>query len=546
MNHVMKYQNALNKVSEVTPLLVGETLNELKRNSEEFMQEVQDAQYIKVPLVGVFSAGKSSLLNVFTEKVGMLPVDTMPETAVAYELYYGLNESVELYRNGEKIDSKPLADIKQLDTKPGDIAKVYCTSEHIKKLQERGIILVDMPGIGSGLERHDAAIFNYINSGTAFVLIVDAEQGSLRGSTMTFMQELSQYNMHPAILISKIDKKTDSEVKAIKEYIEYQLSKLGSTDSFVGTVCSVNNDLNGFTTYLESLNPEALVREKLNKKFRYIVNSVIEQINLRIQIKDKDIADVEGKIKQFEAEIAHVKLELPVADGYAESPEKSTEDVLDRVRLAMSNQATDIAQMIIDKEDSETVKAAIVSIVRSAVILALKDESEQYSVALGAAVKESITELPTFEVTLDFMNDFSGVTESVSTLLTPLLTKIGILGGLGTLIINLVVSLVPKFLSWLFGKSNDDAVAEVRQKFISTAIQEVIDGIRPTILKITQDNQKNIQDKIQAELISKMEKVKDSLREKMEDANKSKSEVESEQQELKLALSHLNSVVSEL
>lgn len=546
MNHVMKYQNALNKVSEVTPLLVGETLNEFKRNSEEFMQEVQDAQYIKVPLVGVFSAGKSSLLNVFTEKVGMLPVDTMPETAVAYELYYGINESVELYRNGEKIDSKPLADIKQLDTKPGDIAKVYCTSEPIKKLQERGIILVDMPGIGSGLERHDAAIFNYINSGTAFVLIVDAEQGSLRGSTMTFMQELSQYNMHPAILISKIDKKTDSEVKSIIEYIEYQLSKLGSTDTFVGTVCSVNKDLSGFTKYVESLNPEALVREKLNKKFRYIVNSVIEQINLRIQIKDKDIADVEGKIKQFEAEIANVKLELPVAEGHADSPEKSTEDVLDSVRLALSNKATDIAQMIIDKESPETVKAAIVSIVRSAVILALKDESEQYSVALGAAVKESITELPTFEVTLDFMNDFSGVTESLGALLTTALAKIGVLGGLGTLIINLVVSLVPKFLSWLFGKSNDAAVAEVRQKFISTAIQEVIDGIRPTILKITQDNQKNIQDKIQAELISKMEKVKDSLREKMEDANKSKSEVESEQQELKSALSYLNSIVSEL
>ena len=546
MNHVMKYQNALNKVSEVTPLLVGETLNEFKRNSEEFMQEVQDAQYIKVPLVGVFSAGKSSLLNVFTEKVGMLPVDTMPETAVAYELYYGINESVGLYRNGEKIDSKPLADIKQLDTKPGDIAKVYCTSEPIKKLQERGIILVDMPGIGSGLERHDAAIFNYINSGTAFVLIVDAEQGSLRGSTMTFMQELSQYNMHPAILISKIDKKTDSEVKSIIEYIEYQLSKLGSTDTFVGTVCSVNKDLSGFTKYVESLNPEALVRAKLNKKFRYIVNSVIEQINLRIQIKDKDIADVEGKIKQFEAEIANVKLELPVAEGHADSPEKSTEDVLDSVRLALSNKATDIAQMIIDKESPETVKAAIVSIVRSAVILALKDESEQYSVALGAAVKESITELPTFEVTLDFMNDFSGVTESLGALLTTALAKIGVLGGLGTLIINLVVSLVPKFLSWLFGKSNDAAVAEVRQKFISTAIQEVIDGIRPTILKITQDNQKNIQDKIQAELISKMEKVKDSLREKMEDANKSKSEVESEQQELKSALSYLNSIVSEL
>ena len=101
---------------------------------EEFMNEMQDSQYIKVPLVGVFSAGKSSLLNVFTQKNNMLPVDTMPETAVAYELYYAQTECVELYRNGKKIDSKQLSDIKQLDTKPGDIAKVYCTSEPIRQL----------------------------------------------------------------------------------------------------------------------------------------------------------------------------------------------------------------------------------------------------------------------------------------------------------------------------------------------------------------------------------------------------------------------------
>ncbi|MFW5582096.1 MAG: dynamin family protein, partial [Bacteroidales bacterium] len=181
-NNLSKFQLALDKVSEVAPLLIGDAQAEFKTKSEEFLNAVQESQYIKVPLVGVFSAGKSSLLNIFTQKPGMLPVDTEPETAVAYELYFDFQERVELYRNGNKIDSKPLADIKQLDTKPGDIAKVYCTSEPIKDLQDRGIILVDMPGIGSGIERHDAAIFNYINSGTAFVLIVDAEQGSLRGS----------------------------------------------------------------------------------------------------------------------------------------------------------------------------------------------------------------------------------------------------------------------------------------------------------------------------------------------------------------------------
>lgn len=114
MNNLMKFQIALDKVSEMSPLLVGEAQNEFKIKSEEFLNEMQDSQYIKVPLVGVFSAGKSSLLNVFTEKPDMLPVDTMPETAVAYELYYSQNESVELFRNGNKIDSKALSDINQL------------------------------------------------------------------------------------------------------------------------------------------------------------------------------------------------------------------------------------------------------------------------------------------------------------------------------------------------------------------------------------------------------------------------------------------------
>ena len=71
MKNVMKYQMLLDKMSEVSSLLSDEAQAELKAKSEEFMNEMQDSQYIKVPLVGVFSAGKSSLLNVFTQKNNM-------------------------------------------------------------------------------------------------------------------------------------------------------------------------------------------------------------------------------------------------------------------------------------------------------------------------------------------------------------------------------------------------------------------------------------------------------------------------------------------
>ena len=243
--------------------------------------------------------------------------------------------------HGNKIDSKPLADIKQLDTKPGDIAKVYCLSEPIKVLQQKGIILVDMPGIGSGIERHDAAIFNYINSGTAFVLIVDAEQGSLRGSTLAFMQELSQYNMHPAVLVSKIDKKPENDVKDIVEYIRYQMTRLGNSNPFIGTVCAVDNNLVGLNDYLNSINPDSLVAEKLGKKLKLIINSVVDQIKVRIDLRTKDVANVDEKIKKIDEEISNVKAELPSGSSNVETPEKSTQDILKTItkKFAQHNQA---------------------------------------------------------------------------------------------------------------------------------------------------------------------------------------------------------------
>lgn len=543
MNNINKYQVALDKVSEVSPLLIGDAQNELKRKSEEFMNMVEESRYIKVPLVGVFSAGKSSLLNIFTQKPGMLPVDTMPETAVAYELYYAASECVELYRNGSKIDTKPLAEITRLDTKPGDIAKVYCTSEPIKELQDKGIVLVDMPGIGSGIERHDAAIFNYINSGTAFILIVDAEQGSLRGSTLAFMHELSQYSMFPAVLVSKTDKKTEADVKDITEYIKFQMTQLGNTNPYISTVCSVNNNLEGLNRYLDSLNPESLVAEKLSKSLKIIVNSVIEQMKVRISLRSKDIENIDEKIKQIDEEINNVKAELPVGENQdIDTPEKSTQDILDNVKAALEAKATDIAQMIVDKEDQESIKAVIVSIVRAEIISSLKEESEQYSTALGTAVQEQMRNLATIEVDTDFMKDMSEILEILNGYIAMLLPAGGIWGNLA----RVLLPFLPGIVNWLFGKTDEDILEEVREKVISKCVNEVAEGIRPTISKITIDTQHKIQEKIQSELVSKMEKVKEGLREKIADANKTKEEVTDELSKLNAAVSYLNSVIAEL
>jgi len=538
MTNPLELKNALLRVSELTPLMIGETKKEFEKNQEAFINELNGDNYIKVPLVGIFSAGKSSLLNVFTQKPNMLPVDTAPETAVAYELYYGIGECVELYREGKLIEEKNLADIAQLATKPGDIAKVYCKSEPIKALQEKGIILVDMPGIGSGIERHDAAIFNYINRASSFVLLVDAEQGSLRSSTLTFMEELSQYNMHPAVLVSKIDKKPEADVNEIVEYIKFQLKKLGDNDPYVDTVCAVNNKLDGLTRYLDSLDANAMVVKKMGRKLKKIIDAVMEQFKLRVDTRSKDIEDLDGKIKEVEKEISNVKAELPTNNANLDTPEKSTHDILEQVKDALIAKSTDIAQMIIDKEDKETIKATIVSIVRSQVINSLREESEQYSSTLGDAVQETMQHLATIEVDTGFIEDFNDIIEAFLPYIELLINA----GGIWGRIAQVLLPFLPDLLNWLFGKSDEEILDEVRQKVIHKCANQVPVGLEPTIFKIVAENQQRIKTKMQEELVSKMEKVKDSLREKMEDINKSKEDIDAEIFQLNYAIDQLQSI----
>lgn len=129
---------------------------------ESILNRIQNDAFVKVPFVGDFSAGKSSLLNAFLDRQELLPTDITPETAVSYELWYAEDEMLELWKNNSLAGTYKIEEIKKLNVSPGDIVKVYLNNGKIKDLNQRGIVLVDMPGVDSGIEAHTSAILNYI------------------------------------------------------------------------------------------------------------------------------------------------------------------------------------------------------------------------------------------------------------------------------------------------------------------------------------------------------------------------------------------------
>lgn len=530
MNIIKNYELIVDKAYNISsPLLLETALLQITNEKNGLLKELNGSGSIKVPVVGDFSSGKSSLLNVFLERNNLLPVDITPETAVAYELCYGINEHVELYREGVKIEEQSVDKIKELSTRPGDIALVYINSAKIRELELKGITLVDMPGIDSGIKEHNDAILNYINKGTVFVLCVDCAGGSLRQSTIAFMSELAKYNLRPAVLVTKSDKKPATEVEEIVEYISFQSRKAIGTEAFVGHVSAHNNDIGEFERFLNTLDSDKLISEKFHNRIEQHLGMHIAALTSQASIYQADINDAEQKIAALEKE----KLAASEAINNAnvgDTPEKSTQDVLDLVNASLKMHASEIAQMVIDKEASSAINARILNYIRPTIVLAFKEEGEQYASAMNTVVDNVSTALQNnfsvdgniFDNLVDtFRDDIVG---GISIAADILIAMPNVFAKALGWVLQFLGDKVPDLIKWFLGKSKDDLLMEVTEKVESSVIPQILDRLRPEIMQQITDQQQRIRENINVSITSSIGNMQDSVMASKEMGDKKEKE----------------------
>ncbi len=512
-----EYVEIVNKSFNLSKdLLLENSFKQVSEEKDVLLRLLSEESSIKVPIVGDFSAGKSSMVNCLLGRNGLLPVDITPETAVAYELYYNSSERVELYRNGQKIEEQVIQSIKQLSVKPGDIAKVYVNSPVIKNLQERGIIIVDMPGIDSGIKEHNDAILHYINKGTAFILLTDAETGSLRESTISFITELSKYNLKPAVLISKIDKKPESEISGIKEYIEYQAKRAIGENTFVGCISSANNNIDDFNEYLSTLDSNALISAKFATRVASFINLQIISITTQKDLLKANLQDIDEKIKKLEQEKQRISEQLSDSVPFADTPEKSTQDILDLVKMELDIHAEDIATKVVNKEDSNTINAMMMNYIRPVVINAFKEEGEQYAAAMNTAVDDVSRALQdTLCIEGNFVDDIvEDMREEIVggvQMAAEALKFMGYWGKILGWILTFFGDKIPDLIRWFFGKSQESIIAEATEKIRTSVIDKVAEQLRPIMFEQVKAQQERIRESIKKKVTDSISNVQESI-----------------------------------
>lgn len=560
--------NLKNRVLAATDVVklnfpVADVVEKIEADADVLLGRITKDNFIKIPFVGDFSSGKSSLLNAYIGS-DLLPTNILPETAVAYELYYAEDEKLELYSDGELKETKnSLSQIKDFNVSPGDVVYVYINNEKIRSLNSRGIVLVDMPGIDSGIEAHNSAILNYIREGSVFMIFTDTEQATLRSSTISFIREIQQYGLSINVFLSKADKKPETEVQEIRASVEKVVKSLMSDDSVVGVTSSVEEKYGykDVEAVLSKVDAEKIFAERYTGEVDAFISSVIAQFEMQIKLITSNAKDFDSLIEQLTKKKTEAISSLEGKASQAQSLEGSADDILQDIRSALMGASQRLAMVAFSsKGDGKAFESELMSIIRPVLINSFKREMTEYQEVIGESMKELSADLSSVisvsstqgeSLAKDVLEKLGGGNMVESLLqkgLSMLLAKFAgkkaltLLVGALSPVITIVVSFLPDLISLIFGKSNEQKTAEVRDKIESQVIGRVIDGLRPNVEQMLMENRQEAYNEIKAEIENTIEQIDENIKSVMDEKLSSEAEISERVNKLALAVEELKKI----
>lgn len=323
MNSKKQFLDYIGEVKNIiSPLEISDNkLSEIQGN-------ITDAELI-VPVVGGFSAGKSTLLNSFLGNE-ILPTAVTPETALATELHYSDSNYIEAVTASGAVERHQLADFARLKDNAQNFKnlRVYLNNEHLKAIQP--LVLVDMPGFDAPIENHNQAILNYLERGVFFVFLTSIEDGNITLSMKREIDNLQQIGKGFAFCISKTNLRAPDDVKAVQQKIAEQLE---DDFDYTGQIALLDMDGgNNLKNILTAVNPDELFKLLFIDELRENYTGLIQSINVKI-------STFKSNRKEIEETLSALQNSLQGIEAKKQSAINDVEQRYSRDSVSVINQA---------------------------------------------------------------------------------------------------------------------------------------------------------------------------------------------------------------
>lgn len=323
MNSKKQFLDYIGEVKNIiSPLEISDNkLSEIQGN-------ITGAELI-VPVVGGFSAGKSTLLNSFLGNE-ILPTAVTPETALATELRYSDSNYIEAVTASGAVERHQLADFARLKDNAQNFKnlRVYLNNENLKAIQP--LVLVDMPGFDAPIENHNQAILNYLERGVFFVFLTSIEDGNITLSMKREIDNLQQIGKGFAFCISKTNLRAPDDVKAVQQKIAEQLE---DDFDYTGQIALLDMDGgNNLKNILTAVNPDELFKLLFIDELRENYTGLIQSINVKI-------STFKSNRKEIEEALSALQNSLQGIEAKKQSAINDVEQRYSRDSVSVINQA---------------------------------------------------------------------------------------------------------------------------------------------------------------------------------------------------------------
>lgn len=474
-------------------------------NGQEFsfdhtlLQKVIETELV-VPVIGAFSAGKSSLLNSLIGS-DVLPVGIAPETELATELRYSSEPHLLAIRPDGMQERLPVEALSSINRRSSEFShlRLYLDSEALKTIAP--LVLVDMPGFGSSLENHNKAISYYLPRGVHFIVLTSVEDGNITQSMLRKLDELKTYDTEFTFLISKCDLRATNQVEEVQSYIDDQLGVYFG--AHYRSIALGNQGGSELAHALTTLQPDALFSRLFLDILKEQNFEVLAQINLALSMLKKDKA--ESKQTALSLGQALVQLQEQRKEVESDLKDRYSGKMLDRSLRGLDNALNESLEELVTLSSNKnphalsntlsdiirnslatTIKSEVQDISTSMVYriasnlsstssqMAMLDISGSWSEELSNKVKLSLER--TTEILSDWSTRLSNRAENNSsgniTLYRSLSTVLAVTTTVVNPLIELVIIFLPEILKMFHGSGNE------REKFRQKLTGEVFPNIK--------------------------------------------------------------------
>lgn len=502
-------------------------------NSEtslEQINEIRDNFDIKLMIVGHFSAGKSTLLNMLIGKPGFLKEAQEPQTAIATELIYDENESA--FAFDEDGNKELIEEQKEYSPKDYNHLEYRINSENLKKISD--FTIVDTPGFDAGIEIHAKALANYIGVGSAYLVVIDQEKGGIDKTTLEFIQEISNYSSQIAVIINKCDKITDNVAESIAESARFTLETYGYNYG-VYTLSRKDVDIaEKLISIISTFNAQAAFDKVMLKHLKSELISSEKSLSIVQKKIFLDTFDLDVDLEKYSRVVKYLSETFKKKkDESKENLENRVQEVTNRIRAALIERADSVVDALLSG-NNVAAEAIVLEIIRPIMVSTMKEisireiDSVTKELNFTGLLKEE-ENIDLTEVTVNLANNLKSlIEEKLMKAKNPKDSENGVkkkniyrmftgIAAIATDLIapwlEIVIILLPdivNFLKGLFGESNE---ALAKRRFINNVIPQIINKMYPQIMQNIETTTNMVLDEYEKLTAEKIDSIKKNMAE---------------------------------